>query len=118
MKWKVIVVANACAPARPTLRSLIARSATLRIAPSPPADYGFEYSDEEPEEEDVDIENQYYNSKGAMRCGAWRRICLLALSAPTPHGCTCAGMLEGEDPREALEGFKQVLKMEQDKGEW
>eukprot|EP00959_Pyramimonas_sp_CCMP1952_P197372 4127608-Pyramimonas_sp.AAC.1 len=29
------------------------------------ADYGFEYSDEEPEEEDVDIENQYYNSKGA-----------------------------------------------------
>lgn len=30
-----------------------------------PADYGFEYSDEEPEEEDVDIENQYYNSKGA-----------------------------------------------------
>jgi len=28
------------------------------------ADYGFEYSDEEVEEEDVDIENQYYNSKG------------------------------------------------------
>lgn len=30
-------------------------------------DYGFEYSDEEPEEEDVDIENQYYNSKGTHR---------------------------------------------------
>lgn len=29
-------------------------------------DYGFEYSDEEPEEQDVDIENQYYNSKGAV----------------------------------------------------
>ena len=28
-------------------------------------DYGFEYSDEEPEEQDVDIENQYYNSKGS-----------------------------------------------------
>ena len=28
------------------------------------ADYGFEYSDEEVQEEDVDIENQYYNSKG------------------------------------------------------
>lgn len=28
------------------------------------SDYGFEYSDEEQEEEDVDIENQYYNSKG------------------------------------------------------
>jgi COP9 signalosome complex subunit 2 len=27
-------------------------------------DYGFEYSDEDPEEEDVDVENQYYNSKG------------------------------------------------------
>lgn len=27
-------------------------------------DYGFEYSDEEPDELDVDIENQYYNSKG------------------------------------------------------
>ena len=30
-------------------------------------DYGFEYSDEEQEEQDVDIENQYYNSKGACR---------------------------------------------------
>lgn len=30
-------------------------------------DYGFEYSDEEPEEQDVDIENQYYNSKGKVR---------------------------------------------------
>jgi hypothetical protein len=30
-------------------------------------DYGFEYSDEEPEEEDVDIENQYYNSKGKIK---------------------------------------------------
>ena len=30
------------------------------------ADYGFEYSDEEVQEEDVDIENQYYNSKGAL----------------------------------------------------
>lgn len=31
-------------------------------------DYGFEYSEDEQEEQDVDIENQYYNSKG---------ICLL-----------------------------------------
>jgi hypothetical protein len=29
-------------------------------------DYGFEYSDDEPEEQDVDIENQYYNSKGYL----------------------------------------------------
>jgi hypothetical protein len=27
-------------------------------------DYGFEYSDEEQDDEDVAIENQYYNSKG------------------------------------------------------
>lgn len=30
-------------------------------------DYGFEYSDEDVEEADVDIENQYYNSKGTSR---------------------------------------------------
>lgn len=40
-------------------------------------DYGFEYSDEEPEEQDVDIENQYYNSKGTVgsaglvSCSLW-----------------------------------------------
>ncbi|PRW18415.1 COP9 signalosome complex subunit 2 [Chlorella sorokiniana] len=55
-------------------------------------DYGFEYSDEELEEQDVDIENQYYNSKG---------------------------LLESEEYEEALAGFNQVLKMEgDDKGEW
>lgn len=31
-------------------------------------DYGFEYSDEDYAEEDVDIENQYYNSKGTKIC--------------------------------------------------
>ena len=30
-------------------------------------DYGFEYSDEDYADEDVDIENQYYNSKGTIR---------------------------------------------------
>eukprot|EP00192_Tetraselmis_astigmatica_P011807 CAMPEP_0117662668 /NCGR_PEP_ID=MMETSP0804-20121206/8172_1 /TAXON_ID=1074897 /ORGANISM="Tetraselmis astigmatica, Strain CCMP880" /LENGTH=420 /DNA_ID=CAMNT_0005469575 /DNA_START=76 /DNA_END=1335 /DNA_ORIENTATION=- len=54
-------------------------------------DYGFEYSDDEPEDDDVDIENQYYNSKG---------------------------MLESNDPRDALDGFAQVLEMEQEQGEW
>ncbi|MCJ1238657.1 COP9/signalosome complex subunit Csn2 [Varicellaria rhodocarpa] len=54
-------------------------------------DYGFEYSDEEVEEEDVDIENQYYNSKG---------------------------LLEGSDQTEALRGFQEVVKMEPDKAEW
>jgi hypothetical protein len=29
-----------------------------------------------------------------------------------------AGMLEGSDPQEALDGFKQVVEMEGDKGEW
>ncbi|GAB4820519.1 hypothetical protein N2152v2_007565 [Parachlorella kessleri] len=54
-------------------------------------DYGFEYSDEEQDEQDVDIENQYYNSKG---------------------------LLESDDLDEALSGFKAVVKMEDDKGEW
>lgn len=29
-------------------------------------DYGFEYSDDDGDEQDVDIENQYYNSKGCL----------------------------------------------------
>lgn len=36
-------------------------------------DYGFEYSDEEQEEQDVDIENQYYNSKGKLHSTAASR---------------------------------------------
>lgn len=55
-------------------------------------DYGFEYDDdEELEEQDVDIENQYYNSKG---------------------------LLESDELQEALAGFEQVLNMEDGKGEW
>mmetsp|Transcript_11567 Transcript_11567/g.30108 ORF Transcript_11567/g.30108 Transcript_11567/m.30108 type:complete len:434 (-) Transcript_11567:290-1591(-) len=53
-------------------------------------DYGFEYSDEEPEEEDVNIENQYYNSKG----------------------------LVDSDASDALQGFREVVQMETEKGEW
>ncbi|KAK6776274.1 hypothetical protein RDI58_027275 [Solanum bulbocastanum] len=53
-------------------------------------DYGFEYSDEEPEEQDVDIENQYYNSKG----------------------------LAETDPVAALEGFAEVVRMEPEKADW
>ncbi|XP_010922119.1 COP9 signalosome complex subunit 2-like [Elaeis guineensis] len=53
-------------------------------------DYGFEYSDDETEEQDVDIENQYYNSKGLVET----------------------------DPEEALAGFGEVVRMEPDKAEW
>uniref|UniRef100_M1C2R1 COP9 signalosome complex subunit 2 n=1 Tax=Solanum tuberosum TaxID=4113 RepID=M1C2R1_SOLTU len=53
-------------------------------------DYGFEYSDEEQEEQDVDIENQYYNSKGMVET----------------------------DPKGALEGFAEVVHMEPEKAEW
>lgn len=53
-------------------------------------DYGFEYSDDEDEEQDVDIENQYYNSKGLLE----------------------------SDTVEALRGFQLVVDMEQEKGEW
>ncbi|KAJ4970802.1 hypothetical protein NE237_003901 [Protea cynaroides] len=53
-------------------------------------DYGFEYSEEEPEEQDVDIENQYYNSKGLVET----------------------------DPEGALAGFAEVVHMEPEKAEW
>ena len=35
-----------------------------------------------------------------------------------PFPFLTAGLLEAEDPREAIEGFNQVVKMEGDKGEW
>ena len=54
-------------------------------------DYGFEYSDDDQEEEDVNIENQYYNSKG---------------------------LLADSDLKGALDGFKEVVSMEESKGEW
>eukprot|EP00955_Chlamydomonas_euryale_P094925 364902-Chlamydomonas_euryale.AAC.4 len=41
------------------------------------ADYGFEYSDEEPDEEDVDIENQYYNAKGKLLVKSWWHMCMM-----------------------------------------
>ncbi|KAG9157261.1 hypothetical protein Leryth_004924 [Lithospermum erythrorhizon] len=53
-------------------------------------DYGFEYSDDEPEEQDVDIENEYYNSKGLVET----------------------------DPEAALEGFAEVVRMEPEKADW
>lgn len=53
-------------------------------------DYGFEYSDDEQDEEDVNIENEYYNSKG----------------------------LVDSDVDAALAGFKAVVQMEEEKSEW
>ncbi|KMZ59086.1 COP9 signalosome complex subunit 2 [Zostera marina] len=53
-------------------------------------DYGFEYSEEEQEEQDVDVENQYYNSKGLLET----------------------------DPEGALSGFSEVIQMEPEKAEW
>jgi len=53
-------------------------------------DYGFEYSEDEQEEEDVDIENQYYNSKA----------------------------LRETDEDAAVAGFKEVAQMESSQGEW
>lgn len=53
-------------------------------------DYDFEYSDDYQEEEDVNIENQYYNSKGLL----------------------------DSDVDAALQGFRDVVNMEEEKGEW
>eukprot|EP00967_Tisochrysis_lutea_P013758 scaffold15409_cov35-Tisochrysis_lutea.AAC.2 len=51
-------------------------------------DYGFEYSEDDQEEEDVNIENQYYSSKA----------------------------LRETDEEGAVEGFKEVAEMESSKG--
>ena len=48
------------------------------------------YSSESASEPDVDLENQYYNSKA----------------------------LKEESPTAALDSFKKVLELEQEKGEW
>lgn len=45
-------------------------------------DYGFEYSEEEPEEQDVDIENQYYDSKGNFQPVQWMKSILHHLKVP------------------------------------
>jgi hypothetical protein len=122
------------------------------------ADYGFEYSDDEPEEEDVDIENQYYNAKGALRgrqrCGtqlarappparhaaAARALARVRLRAPqhvrhaprrgararraraharrAQAAAPAPGLLEGDDPKDALDGFAGVIQMEKEQGEW
>lgn len=49
-------------------------------------DYGFEYSDDEPEEQDVDIENQYYNSKGTWNYLV-STLCKHILSCPMLFSC-------------------------------
>jgi len=53
-------------------------------------EYDLEYSTDSNSEPDVDLENQYYNSKA----------------------------LKEDDPHSALESFEKVLFLEQEKGEW
>ena len=53
-------------------------------------DYRLEYSEESDSEPDVDLENQYYNSKA----------------------------LKDDEPREALDSFQRVLQLQDQKGEW
>lgn len=82
-------------------------------------DYGFEYSDEEQEEQDVDIENQYYNSKGSF---GLQYVFVSSISVATlilTHSLVLflKGMVETE-PEGALSGFAEVVKMEPEKAEW
>lgn len=86
-------------------------------------DYGFEYSDDEYAEEDVDIENQYYNSKGALEyfhsisIGGSNSVIFIKLRLFLNY-FLYAGLIESNELKEALPDFKQVLTMEEDKGEW
>jgi hypothetical protein len=77
--------------------------------------YGFEYSDESMSEGAVDIENQYYNSKGAFHSPSMS-IRQLPSTSKSPH--KAAGNVESNSLEEALNGFQEVLKMEGEKGEW
>ena len=91
------------------------------------ADYGFEYSDDNVEEEDVDIENQYYNSKGQLPfiCATLNTNHVQYTSQrgsqfPSSYASNLAilvGLIE-ESPREASKGFQEVVSMESEKGEW
>ena len=83
--------AIACARGGGTFSGACAAALQPGRAMSDGEDYGFEYSDDDQEEEDVNIENQYYNSKG---------------------------LLADSDLKGALDGFKEVVSMEEDKGEW
>ena len=53
-------------------------------------DYDLEYEEDSNSEPDVDLENQYYNSKA----------------------------MKENEPKGALESFQKVLELEEDKGEW
>ena len=53
-------------------------------------DFGFEYSDDDQEEDEVDVENQYYNSKGLLET----------------------------DEDAALKGFEEVVSREEERGEY
>ena len=113
----------------------------------PDDDYGFEFSDEEEEvrqltsarahqrrsasatstlpaqprtradppaqaaDEAVQIENAYYAAKGACRRVAQHTKGLSPEKQPL-------GLLESDDPREALAGFASVIELEKEQGEW
>ena len=67
-------------------------------------DYGFEYSDEEVEEEDVDIENQYYNSKGANNTG---QLLLITQEVLTDQSCNFQVCLRAALPKKPCKAFKR-----------
>ena len=92
-------------------------------------DYGFEYSDdEELDEEDIDIENQYYNSKGTSALPLAHvnlrdddenmPVVARAVTDQLFFASRHAGLLDSGTPDVALEGFAQVITMEREKGEW
>lgn len=59
----------------------------------------------------MQIENAYYAAKGAC-CRFARRTKGLSPEQQRP------GLLESDDPREALAGFASVIELEKEQGEW
>ena len=59
----------------------------------------------------MQVENAYYSAKSA-------RLRRRRPPPPAPHLLARAGLLETDDPREALAGFTGVIELEKVPGEW
>ena len=76
-------------------------------------EYEFDYTDSDQSEDNVNIENQYYNRLPAPLATVPRE------SKFTSSEIECSKALIDSDAKAALEGFDKVLEMQgEEKGEW
>lgn len=90
-------------------------------------DYGFMYLDEDEfNEDEVDIENVYYNVKGVL-CDDLMDECVFFCECECVNGvmkwfdwCEMmfVGLFESGVNEVVMKGFEEVIVMEYEKGEW